>query len=123
MWKFGKQDTEIEERLSRYRPAEPRRDLWEQISTFPHAQISKSARTWPWAVAAAALLAVTLGLHMAVVPPSPKSPTADARRVDVLTAELGGSRESRAVAEWLAIQEARAEQERLASMAAGEDRR
>lgn len=118
MWKFGKEDTEIEQLLSRYRPAEPRSDLWNQISTFPNSHISKSARAWPWAVAAAALLAITVGLHATVVQPPPDSPVPDARRVELLAEELGGSREGQAVAEWLVIGEARAEHDRLARVAA-----
>ncbi len=118
MWKSGKEDTEIETLLSRYRPAEPRRDLWDRISTFPHSQISKSERVWPWAVAAAALLVVTIGLHAAVVPAPETSVPVDAARVQAIADELGGGAESRIVAELIARREAMLEQERLARASA-----
>ena len=121
MWKFGKQDTEIEELLSRYRPAEPRSDLWDQISTFPHSQMSKS--TWPWAVAAAALLAVSIGLHAAVAPAPETSVVVDATRVQAIADELGGSSGSRIIGEWIARREAMAERERLAAASAREPER
>jgi hypothetical protein len=103
-------DQDIESLLRRYRPVA-------EISKFSDFQISKSVRTWPWAVAAAALLVITIGLHATVVSPPTDSIAQDARRVQILTEELGGTRESQAVAEWLAIREARAEQERLARAA------
>jgi hypothetical protein len=72
MLKSG-ENREIEELLSRYRPIGPRSELSDQISKFPDSHFSKS--TWPWAVAAAALLAITVGLHAAaVVGEGPKGP-------------------------------------------------
>jgi hypothetical protein len=117
MWK-SKEDTKIEELLSRYRPAEPPNDLWAQISTFPNSHISKSERTWPWAVAAAALLAVSIGLHAAVAPAPETSVVVDAARLQAIVDELGGSSESRIMAEWIARREAMLEQERLAQASA-----
>jgi hypothetical protein len=114
MWKSGKTDAEIEKLLSRYRPAEPRRELWDQISRFPHSKISKSARTWPWAVAAAALLIISLGLHGAVVPAPDAAPEVDAQRVEAIVEDLGRTPGSEAIAEWIARREARAEQARAA---------
>jgi hypothetical protein len=115
MWKSGKQDGDIKELLSRYRPAGPRGDLWAEISTFPHSQISKSERTWPWAVAAAALLAVSVGLPAAVLPPPETSSLVDAARVQAIVDQLGGSPENRIMAEWIARREAMLERERLVS--------
>lgn len=116
MWKSD--DTEIEELLSRYRPAPPRADLRNQISKLPNIQISKSERVWPWAAAAAALLAVTIGLHAAVVPAPEPSSLVDPARVQVIAEELGGGADSRIVAEWIARREAMLEQERLARASA-----
>jgi hypothetical protein len=106
-------DHEIESLLRRYRP----------ISTFPHLHISKS--TWPWAVAAAALLAISVGLHAAVVPAPDLSSAVDAQRVRTIAEALGGSPGSEDLAEWMARREARVELEaRLNRAAAPEiDRR
>src|SRR5436190_1750654 len=105
MWESEKPDTEIEELLSRYRPAGPTTDLANQISTFPHSHISKSS--WPWAVAAAALLAITIGLHGAVVRAPDASSIVDAQRVQAISEELGGTPGSEVTAEWMAQREAR----------------
>ena len=113
MWKSDKETTEIEDLLSRYRPAEPRSDLWDQIFKSPDSQISKSERAWPWAVAAAALLAVSIGFHAAVAPAPEASVVVDATRVQAIADELGGGSESRIMAEWIASREAMLEQERL----------
>lgn len=121
MWKSGNEDTKIEELLSRYRPADPRSDLWVQISTFPPSQIFKS--TWPWAVAAAALLAITVGLHAAVVAAPESSLLVDAARVQAIVDELGGGPENRTVAESIAHREAMLEQERVARTSGAEAER
>src|SRR4029450_13499971 len=102
MWKSEKTAAEIERLLSRYRPAEPRRELWDHISTFPHSQISKSPRTWPWAIAAAAFLTVPLGLHGAVVPAPDATPAVDTQRVNAIEEELGRAPGSEFLAEWIA---------------------
>jgi hypothetical protein len=117
MWKSGKTDAEIEKLLNRYRPSGPRRELWDQISTFTHSKSSKSARTWPWAVAAAALLMITLGLHGAAAPAPDASPASDIQRVEAIVEELGRTPGSEVIAEWLARREARAEQDALAARA------
>lgn len=104
-------DQDIESLLRRYRPVA-------QISRFPHFQSSKSERLWPWAVAAAALLAVTVGLHAAVVPAPEPSSLVDPARVQAISDQLGGGAESRLVAEWIARREAMMEQERLARTSA-----
>jgi hypothetical protein len=102
------QDREIEERLSRYRPAGPRTDLWNQISTFQDFQISKSPRTWPWAMAAAALLALTIGLHASASSGLPEEERIDERRVEAVADDLGGAA-NRPIAEWIVREETRAE--------------
>lgn len=72
-------------------------------------------------MAAAALLAITVGLHAAVVPAPDVSPAVDAQRVQAIAEALGGTPESRVMAEWIARREARAEQEaRVARAAAPE---
>jgi hypothetical protein len=116
MWKSGKQDTEIEELLNRYRPAEPPSDLWDHISTFSHSQISKSS--WPWAVAAAALLALTVGLHAGTFGRGVGHEyPVDERRVQAVADDLGGP-QNRVMAQWIVLQEARAEREALLARAA-----
>jgi hypothetical protein len=102
------QDREIEERLRRYRPAGPRTDLWNQISTFPDFQISKFPRTWPWAMAAAALLALTIGLHAFSSSSVPDDDHLDERRIAVVADDLGGPA-NRPIAEWIVREETRAE--------------
>jgi hypothetical protein len=100
-------DRDIESLLRRYRPVA-------QISTFPNFHISKSERTWPWAVAAAALLAITIGLHATVVPAPEPLPLVDGTRVQAIVDDLGGSPEFRVMAESIARREAMLERERLA---------
>src|SRR3954468_16206837 len=60
------QDSELEALLSRYRPADPPGGLEDRLLEQP-ALVFRDPRTWPWAVAAAALLAVTIGLHVAAL--------------------------------------------------------
>jgi hypothetical protein len=87
-------DDPLEALLARYRP----------IARVPPLRPPREGRTWPWAVAAAALLAITVGLH-AAVPPAPEPPP-DARRVQALTEQLGGGDEVRAMAERIVRAEA-----------------
>jgi hypothetical protein len=104
-------DRDIESLLRRYRPMAASHGLGDRITQSPNRQITKSDRTWPWAVAAAALLAISVGLH-ATVPPAPDtSPLVDAQRVQAIADELGGSPESQVMAEWIVRQEARAERD------------
>ena len=112
-----KHDAEIEALLKRYQPAAPPSDLWNQISKSPDSQMSTSRRTWPWAVAAAALLMITFGLHGAVVPAPDTSPDLDTQRVEAIVEELGRTPGSQAIAEWIARREARAEQDARAARA------
>jgi hypothetical protein len=115
-----KHNPEIEELLRRYRPAEPPSDLCDQISKFPHFQISKSPRTWPWAVAAAALLAMTVGLHAGTFGRLEDEYPVDERRVQAVADDLGGP-QSRVMAQWIVLQEARADRETLLARAAQVD--
>jgi hypothetical protein len=64
-------DRDLERLLARYRPADPPADL--RAHALARAPIGDAGRTWPWAVAAAALLAISVGLHAATVdgPPAP----------------------------------------------------
>jgi hypothetical protein len=115
-----KHDAEIEARLKRYQPAAPPSDLWIQISKSPDPQISKSPKTWPWAVAAAALLAITVGLHGAVIPAPDTRPAVETQRVEAIVEELGRAPGSQVIAEWIARREARAEQDARSTRAAVE---
>ena len=115
------QDREIENLLRRYRPAEPSDALFDQITKSPDHQITKS--TWPWAVAAAALLAITVGLHAAVVPAPEPLPLVDGARVQAIVDDLGGSPEVRVMAESIARREAMLERERLALVSAPDPER
>ena len=114
-------DRDIERLLRRYRPVGPTADLERQITQSPDP-VTKSAMPWPWAVAAAVLLGITIGLHAAVISPPRERLVADAGRVRLLTEELGDSPESRALAEWLALLEAQAEQDRLERAESRQDR-
>jgi hypothetical protein len=52
-------DSAIERRLRQYRPAGPSDSLRERCLTPP-----REVRVWPWATAAAALLAIAFGLQI-----------------------------------------------------------
>lgn len=52
-------DRELDDLLRRYRPAGPPPELCARIA----AGVAPAARTWPWAAAAAALLAAVCALH------------------------------------------------------------
>jgi hypothetical protein len=89
-------DDKVRELLGRYRPVGPPRGLRERALAVP----ARPARAWPWAAAAAALLAVTLGLHAAAdrsiagvaMPMDPVS-------VDALTEMMGGDEEAQRAAQ------------------------
>lgn len=87
-------DDQIEALLGRYRP----------ITNVP--PLARAPRTWPWAVAAAALLVFTLGSNLLVVS-SPAQPDEDARE-QALAAQLGGGHEADVMAAWLVRTEDRA---------------
>src|SRR5687767_8510505 len=87
-------DREIENLLRRYRPVAPPADL--------AGRIAPPRRTWPWAAAAALLLAVTLGARTGVDRvvtqfATVQDPTSQA--VTELTQLLGGDPMARQVAE------------------------
>jgi hypothetical protein len=96
-------DDKVRELLARFRPAGPPVELRERV--LGTAATPSSA--WPWAAAAAALFAVTLGLHATAdrsiasvaMPIAPDS-------VDALTEAMGGTDEARRAAE-LIVEEQR----------------
>lgn len=94
-------DRQISEMLTRYRPVEPDEGVRARVL----AQRPPVGRVWPWAAAAAALLAATIGLHTAtsrrIATYNPEQAGADA--VDSLTAALGGDRTARRMAEWIVL--------------------
>jgi hypothetical protein len=105
-------DRDLEESLLKYQPAEPAVDLIRQIT---HATDRLPAKPiWPWAIAAAALLAVTVVLHGMSFAGSPDdSHAALQREIADVTAALGGDPLDRAVAVLIVQRErARAEEQR-----------
>jgi hypothetical protein len=87
-------ETRITELLRRFKPVGPPPEL-RMFALYP----VRADRIWPWATAAAALLAAALGLHVAAdrtlatiaVPIDPSS-------VDALAAAMGGDEEAGRVA-------------------------
>jgi hypothetical protein len=82
----------IESVLRRYRPVGPPADL--------QARILAARRTWPWAVAAAALLALTLGARTGVagtIARFPVTPGPAHQAAAELTQLLGGDAMARQV--------------------------
>ena len=102
-------DRDVEALLARYRPADPDPEFESRLSFRLKAEATESSgRTWPWAVAAAALLAITIGLHAGVVAGSPPNETDSEmmRRTADLTEQLGAGADGRRVADWMIRQEA-----------------
>jgi hypothetical protein len=96
-------DIDVEALLKKYEPAPPPSALETRIFGAP------VARTWPWAVAAAALLAVTVGLHVSsTTAPVRTGEVLDTQRVQTLADEIGGPG-ARAMAEYIVRQEQRAD--------------
>jgi hypothetical protein len=100
-------DRDVDSLLRRYRPAGPSEELRARCLAPARAHLR---RTWPWATAAAALLAITLSLHIAatrasarISVPAPSDPAADA--VVSLTEILGGTPEARALAEAMVFED------------------
>lgn len=116
-------DREFDGLLRRYRPTGPPPDLERRVIKAADPQITRSPASWPWAIAAAVLLAVTVGLHGAVASPPGEVLVADPGRVRLLAHELGTSPESQELAQWLAMAEAKAEHDRLAQAAAPQEAR
>jgi hypothetical protein len=98
-------DEDVEALLGRYRPA----------ARMPELRARAVPRTWPWAAAAAALLAITIGLH-ASVRPAPEPPI-DPVRVQALTEQLGGGPDARRLAEAIVHADAARDAERAAILA------
>jgi hypothetical protein len=63
-------DHELEQLLNRYRPAGPPDDLLSSITRLSNQNIATTGRAWPWVMAAAALLVITIGLHVLAFVPS-----------------------------------------------------
>lgn len=104
-------ERQVEDLLQRYRPAGPAESLRERCLTpLRHAPV------WPWATAAAALLAITVGLEAAaagaisrvdvVVAPDPT-----AQAIAELAEALGGDAAARRVAEQIIDEQMRRERE------------
>lgn len=108
---------DLEDLLNRYRPGKPPPDLRARI-----LDDAVPSRAWPWAAAAAALVACTLGLRFAGgaeindVRQSPPDVTALA--VSQLAEVLGGTEDARRAADVIVAQE----QVRAAHAAQGENR-
>jgi signal transduction histidine kinase len=100
-------DQDVDDLLRRYRPAGPPDDLRARSLVTARAH---TRRAWPWATAAAALLAATLSLHVAanratartLVPPE-SDPAAEF--VVRLTEMLGGTPEAHALAEAMVFED------------------
>jgi len=110
-----KDEDEIEQLLRRYTPAGPGASLDRRIARLSTHGRRAEVRTWPWAAAAAALLAMTVGLHASARTSPRDSLDADPMfrdAVAALSAQLGGDRPAQRLAESMLRQEA-AERERL----------
>ena len=98
-------DSDIEDLLRRYRPVGPPANLRARILSE-----SRAHRVWPWASAAAALLASTLALHdaaghvIATMDPKP-APEPAVRAIDDLTEMFGGDATARRLAEFVVVEE------------------
>lgn len=92
------QDHDIENLLRRYRPVGPPADL--------HARLAPARRAWPWAAAAAALLAITLGARAgieSVAAQVPTLPDPATQAIAELTRLLGGDAAARQTAELMIL--------------------
>jgi hypothetical protein len=107
-------DRQVEDLLKRYQPAGPPASLRTRcLAPLP------VSRVWPWATAAAALLAITFALDAAaadatagagiVVAPDPA-----AKAVAELAETLGGDAAARQVAEQIVVEQVRHDREMAA---------
>ena len=106
-------DDDVDGLLRKYRPAAPSLAFEKSLLQSLDREIlgATQPRTWPWAVAAAALLTITIGLHaVSRTPPAQVEPALDARRVQDLADDIGGPH-ARAMAEFIVRQEQRANAE------------
>jgi hypothetical protein len=88
-------DDEVRELLGRYRPAGPPAALRARALASP----VPAARTWPWAAAAVALLAATVGFHAAANRAiATVAEPADPLSMEALADLMGGTEEARRAA-------------------------
>jgi hypothetical protein len=103
-------DRDIEALLARYKPIDPRDELTARIRSGAIARLQHledgPPRTWPWAVAAAALFAVTLTLYgSSSRAASDPEAAAISREISDLTVVLGGDEVARESAVILVLSE------------------
>jgi hypothetical protein len=98
-------DQDLERVLRRYRPADPPIGLRKRC--ILQSVTDRSRRTWPWAAAAAALLAATVASVVATASLDPLAVQVDEseRAIDRLAALLGGDDVARRLAEIIVIEE------------------
>jgi hypothetical protein len=115
-------EDDLEQLLQRYEPAGPPPSLRARVvAARPDAM-----RAWPWAVAAAALLALTVWLHDATarVVGRYADLAADASGEDALISMMGDTDEARAIARRIAVMDADARRRArpVATTGAGDER-
>jgi len=92
-------DEKVHELLGRYRPVRPPAGLRARALADP----MRVPRSWPWAAAAAALLAATVGLHVAANRAIGRiAPPAAMAAEEALAAAMGGDDEAREAAQLIA---------------------
>lgn len=98
-------DRDLEQLLRRYRPADPPSDLRERC--LAQAADEPPVRGWPWAAAAAAMLAAATGFATATARLDPLAVVPDERvlAIERLAALLGGDEAARRVAEIIVVEE------------------
>jgi hypothetical protein len=110
-------ERQVEDLLKRCRPAGPPDSLRERCLAPP-----RLAPVWPWATAAAALLAIAIGLQSAVatamaganIPPAMDT---SAQAAAVMAEALGGDEAARQAAERFIDQEMRRDREQVSRSA------
>jgi hypothetical protein len=111
-------DRQVEELLRRYRPAAPPESLRERCVPAP-----RLAPVWPWATAAAALLAITFALEAAATDAMASAgvavaPDTTEQAAAQLAETLGGDDASRRLAKQVIGDEMRRDQEAVSTSAA-----